>query len=261
MYIFNFIRLKYHPIFRLFKFNLFKKLFKLKFIYLKKSKKFGKFFIYLPRSLNLLVNINNFEKETLDFIQTLNTERKLENTSFIDVGGNVGSYSLYFKNNYNSKIYIFEPDEDNLILLFKTKKKNKFNNFSIFPFALSNNQKIAKFLVDDISGSTGTLSQKRNVPQIKMNLNKENDVICVKLDSFKDIINKVSWIKIDIEGHEVEALEGMLELIKRDQPNLIIESNEKNIDRVSKLLNPFDYKIKKIKTDPNYIFYKLNISN
>ena len=163
---------------------------------------------------------------------------------------------MYFKNNYNSKIYIFEPDEDNFILLLKTKKINEFNNFIIFPLAISNKQEVKKFLKDDILGATGTLSLKRNVPQIRMDLNKETDVYCDKLDSFMNVIKKVSWIKIDIEGHEVEALEGMMELIKRDQPNLIIESDEINIIKISEMISPLNYKIKKIDADPNYVFYK-----
>ena len=89
-----------------------------------------------------------------------------------------------------------------------------------------------------------------------MGLNKETDVYCDKLDSFMNVIKKVSWIKIDIEGYEVEALEGMMELIKRDQPNLIIESNEINIIKISEMISPFNYKIKKIDTDSNYVFYK-----
>ena len=89
-----------------------------------------------------------------------------------------------------------------------------------------------------------------------MGLNKETDVYCDKLDSFMNVIKKVSWIKIDIEGYEVEALEGMMELIKRDQPNLIIESNEINIIKISEMISPFNYKIKKIDADPNYVFYK-----
>ena len=256
MGILNIIREKFHPLLWLLQFNSFRFFFRLKFIYLRKSKKFGKFFIYLPRSLNLLVNINQYEKETFDFMEKLNIERQLENTSFIDVGGNIGLYSLYFKNNYNSNIFIFEPDEDNFILLFKTKKINEFSNFMIFPFALSNKQEIKKFLKDDISGATGTLSKERNVIQVRMELNKEIDVLSDRLDSFINVIKKVSWIKIDIEGYELEALEGMMELIERDQPNLIIESNETNIIKISEMLSPFNYRIKKIKTNLNYIFYK-----
>ena len=104
---FNYIRNKYHPIFWLFQFSLFRSLYKLKFLHFIKRKKFGNFFLYLPRHLTHFLNINNFEKETFDFVQTLNIERKLENTSFVDIGGNIGLYSLYFKKNYNSKIYIY----------------------------------------------------------------------------------------------------------------------------------------------------------
>lgn len=252
----NRIREKFHPVFWLMKFNFFRSIFKFKLIYLKKSKIFGNFFLYFPRNLNFIINLINYEKETFDFIKKINHQKNLTNTSFIDIGGNIGLYSFFFKKFYNTKIFIFEPDIENLLLLLKTKQKNNYDNFIILPFAISNKRVISKFLVDDVSGLTGTLSEERNVPQVRMKLNKKIDVFCEKLDTYKNLINKVSWIKIDIEGHELEALEGMMELIKESQPNLIIESNEKNIPEISKKLDLYEYKIKKLKSDPNYIFYK-----
>ena len=256
MNIINLIRNRFHPIYWLLGFRLFRLIFKFKIIYLKKTKKFGKSFIYLPRSLNLLININQYEKETFDFINKINPKINLENSSFVDIGGNIGLYSLYFKNKYNSKIYIFEPDKDNATLLRKTKKINKFSNFIIYQKALSNKKIKKNFLIDDISGSTGTLSLDRNYPQIRMKLNKKIDVLCDRFDSFMGTIKKISWIKIDVEGHELQVVEGMTKLIKRDQPNLIIENNNRNIRKISEILRPFNYKKKKIKTDANYIFYK-----
>lgn len=42
-----------------------------------------------------------------------------------------------------------------------------------------------------------------------------------RLDDFG--INNVSLIKIDIEGHEIEAIKGGLETIKKSKPVIIVE--------------------------------------
>ena len=109
-------------------FKLFRSIFReLKFYYLVKSKIFGNFYIYLPRHLNYYFK-KKYENNTINFIKT-----KLDNYDtknyIIDVGANIGIYSLYFKKNYSSKVELFEPDINNANLLKKTKFLNKFKFF------------------------------------------------------------------------------------------------------------------------------------
>ena len=259
MSFFNFIRNKYHPLYLLFKFKFIRLILsKIHFPYLKNSKKYGKFYLFFPRNLHELLDDENVEKNTYAFIDSIiqSNNHKLSNTSFIDIGGNIGTYSFYFKKKYNTKILIFEPDEINLELLYKTKKKNKLENFFIFPFAVSNESTIKKFLIDDVMGATGTLSNKKSVLHARLKLNNYKEIICLKLDDISNLIKNVSWIKIDVEGHEVEVIDGMVNLIKVNQPNLIVESDETNIDKIKFLLKPFNYNLKKIDNEPNYIFFK-----
>ena len=82
------------------------------------------------------------------------------------------------------------------------------------------------------------------------------DIICFKLDLFLEFFENISWIKIDVEGHEMEVLKGMMEIIKLYKPNIVVENDDVNIIQIQKLLSSFNYKIKKINTDTNFIFYK-----
>ena len=109
---------------------------------------------------------------------------------------------------------------------------------------------------DTISGLTGSLSKTRNYPQKRMNLEEYTEILTVKLDIFIDLFEKISWIKIDIEGHEVEAIQGMIGIIEKNQPNLIIEASIDNIFKIKKLLKHINYKVEKINKGPNFIFYK-----
>ena len=48
-----------------------------------------------------------------------------------------------------------------------------------------------------------------------------------KLDNFK-FSNKISFIKIDVEGHELKVIDGAKETLKKHKPNLLIEIEEKH---------------------------------
>ncbi len=68
----------------------------------------------------------------------------------------------------------------------------------------------------------------------KATIHKENEfsnyekfqVNTKKIDQF-DFQNKISFIKIDVEGHEREVIEGGLNIIKKDKPKLLVEIEEK----------------------------------
>ena len=52
-----------------------------------------------------------------------------------------------------------------------------------------------------------------------------------KLDSIK-LENKIGFIKIDVEGHELEVIEGALNTIKMNKPVLLIEIEERHSKRM-----------------------------
>ena len=254
---FNFIRLNFHPFFLLFKFKFFRAILKkVNFIVLKKSNKFGNFFISLPRHISFYLDDVGYEKNTFNYIRSLD-KNLLLNKTFLDIGGNIGIYSLFLKKNYNSKIMIFEPDNNNLELLYKTLKKNKFKNFFIFPFAISDKIAIKKMLIDDGMGCAGSISDHRNIPQQRMKLNEFKNVITVKLDDVNDLnLDDLSLVKIDVEGHELEVIAGMINIIKKYLPILIVEINKNNLENIKNLLFPLNYQLKKIDSEPNYIFFR-----
>jgi FkbM family methyltransferase len=260
MNLFNNFRSRFHPLFFLLKFKFFLFILKnINFKILKTSSKFGNYYLSLPRHITLYLTDSHIEKETFDFFDSINKDL-IMNSTFIDIGGNVGLYSLYFKKKFNSKIFIFEPDANNLELLHTTNKKNKFENFYILPFAVSDKNKIKNFLLDEYTGATGSLEVTNNVPQQRMKLDTFKNVLSVKLDDLPFFESEnISVIKIDVEGHEVSVINGSLNLIKKYLPIIIVESEEIKIKLIEKILFPLNYTCKKNTKDPNYIFYSKNI--
>jgi hypothetical protein len=66
----------------------------------------------------------------------------------------------------------------------------------------------------------------------------------VALDELEDIT--IGMIKIDVEGHEVEVITGAMPLIKRDRPNILVESEERHrpgsLKMIRDLLEPAGYR-------------------
>jgi FkbM family methyltransferase len=132
----------------------------------------------------------------------------------LDVGGYDGYTSEEFIKkcpNYK-KIYIFEPENDNLV---KAKERlAKFKNINYYELGLSNKKETLKF---DISGSASKISDEGRV--------------IIKVDKLDDLnINEFTFLKMDIEGAEEVALEGAKESIKKNHPKLAISVYHKAND-------------------------------
>lgn len=132
----------------------------------------------------------------------------------IDIGGNVGNYTAELRKRcMNLEIHTFEPADVNV-----KKLKTRFSNdplVSIVSSAVSNKPGSAT-LYSDVPGSgLGSLS-KRNLDHFGIAFNNEQDisVICFE-DYWKNELSsrQIDIVKLDIEGHELAALEGFGEAI------------------------------------------------
>ena len=145
---------------------------------------------------------------------------------FFDVGANVGLYSWEVRKVCPlRKILAFEPDPKNFKLLEITQKEANLQNLKICNTALSDQVGNVTFLQDTLTSATGCVEGKEK-PWIELYLNSPANEIRVKtntLDSVSDD-KTPSLIKIDVEGHELEVLQGGRNTLSEAKPLLIIES-------------------------------------
>jgi FkbM family methyltransferase len=80
----------------------------------------------------------------------------------------------------------------------------------------------------------------------KINYNGGNisEIRTVTLDSL--VIQRIDLIKLDIEGMELEALQGAMNLIQRHHPILIVESIKTNEIKLRVLLENLEYEVFKV---------------
>ena len=124
-----------------------------------------------------------------------------------DIGAFKGDTAYFFSKKCSNKarIYAFEPDENNYKVLLKIKDKYKLNNVIASNILFSNSETEINFLSMDL-----------NRPAVKMK--------STTIDKFveENNIEKIDYIKMDVEGAERNILEGAIKTIKKFKPSLAI---------------------------------------
>ena len=136
----------------------------------------------------------------------------LNQGAYIDVGAFNGDtifdYIKYF-GQQNRKILAFEPDENNFKQLSEVVKSSNLKNIELFKAA--------------VGACSGKISFSQNGNMGSHIVDKDNSSDLVDVFSLSDFIKeKPSFIKMDIEGAELDALKGAEDLIKLFRPNLAI---------------------------------------
>ena len=163
---------------------------------------------------------------------------------FFDVGANVGLYTWeVHKVCPLRKILAFEPDPENIKLLEKTLRKANLQNVEIRKCAMSNQLAEVSFFQDNLTSATGCVAGK-DKPWIEQYLNGSINEIRVKTETLDSVVRQdrsPSLIKIDVEGHEVEVLQGARNTLSEAKPLMIIESFPPKQSTVLSFLDELGY--------------------
>ena len=135
---------------------------------------------------------------------------------FIDAGAFDldNSERLLKKCNSVKKIYAFDPNEIPFYMIDEKIMKHGFNNLEIIKVGLWSETKNLTYIP---FGSSSRIA--------------DNGSVTVKVVALDEAVNdKVTFIKMDIEGAELEALKGAEKTIKRYKPKLAISVYHKSED-------------------------------
>lgn len=145
----------------------------------------------------------------------------------IDIGANIGIYSYGFAR-YCKKVESFEPVVHCTKMLCAYAEKHR--NITVHHFGLSNRSGTTTLYVPLLPGSTtenvGLASftdpgGKREMHAIQI----------ARLDDFS--FRDVGVIKVDVEGHEMEVLQGAAATISRERPLLLVEIEQRHLKGIS----------------------------
>ena len=152
----------------------------------------------------------------------------------IDIGVYRGVYSYYLCQNSNF-VYAFEA---NPLLIDKLNKGFlKYKNIRIENLAVSSSKGNTNLKIpyrnESINYSdyeelyqlgTATVHQENNLSNTKFH---SFEVKKINLDAY-NFDYKIGFIKIDVEGHELDIINGAKKLILENKPNLLVEIEERH---------------------------------
>ena len=147
-------------------------------------------------------------------------------TLAIDIGANKGVYS-YWLSRICRAVKAFEPNPKICALLRRAAP----DNVTVYEVALSNTGGTAELILPiqrsgRYSNQGGTLQPK------KLDGTKHYGIWTVEQRRLDDYgFADISFIKIDVEGFELEVLQGAAETLRRERPTLLIEIDESQSKR------------------------------
>lgn len=171
----------------------------------------------------------------------------------VDVGASIGLFTEHvLKTNANTYVYAIEPNlKVNLESLQKLQKTFP-TRLRIFPYALSNTSGIAHFYgAGIIGGQIGSLnplnmeSSKFDLLAIDKTRFLNEDIDYVKTKTVNEFITdsgleKISFLKIDAQGSDIEILRIFLDLIQIDCAVLEVDTFEHSASNLYNVNNSFD---------------------
>lgn len=214
----------------------------------------------------------NAEPEVLKYLKDFLTAGDI----FYDIGANIGTYSVLASKLVGKKgrVYAFEPEVKNFHHLCSNKFFNNSNNLIPLCLAISNENRLSHFKLDSQEVGRGghCLSESG-----------EFTIPCFSLDSLQQNLKipRPNHIKIDIEGQEEKALEGMKSILQSPELKTIIieahytkpelegnvelspEEKRKKIERIDSFLRKYNFLSQALREERDYahILYKGNITN
>ena len=152
--------------------------------------------------------------------------------TIFDVGANVGDYSKKVAEIFveNTTIYSFEPSKKTFELFLNTTKN--INN--IFPNNLGISDNETKSILYSNNEGSGLASiYNRKLDHFDIKMDRTEEITLTTIDNFCALnkIDKINFLKLDIEGHELSALIGAKNMINEGKIDVIqFEFGGCNID-------------------------------
>lgn len=211
----------------------------------------GKFYFFAPIKVATKAKNKGIEnlllKNTLQLFQNYN----LTNPTILDVGSNYGFISLALQSNLTSQtsIFSFEPHPEIVKAYTRSILKNDIKNIIIENVAVGNDNKQIEI---NLFGQTSNILDTGNEVVKKVLINQ------IKLDDYLLDRNIVpNFIKIDVDGYELNVLKGLQDTINKYKPIIVVETNDS--EEVLQFLKNCNYKLldlnlKEFEGIPNNVF-------
>ena len=167
------------------------------------------------------------EPETIEWIKSFSTS-----DVFLDVGANIGIYSLYASVVHDLKVIAVEPMVSNFFLLSLNLEKNPTADILPLPIGLSRESRLTKWMPSIAVGDGGNdIYETSSFVATGLQLYALDDLVQA------GTISAPNHIKLDVDGVECEILEGMVETLRMPTTlSVMVEVDESDLAKSERIL-------------------------
>lgn len=139
----------------------------------------------------------------------------------IDVGSNVGNHAIFYAAHTPAeRVYVFEPNPAARTVLEKNVALNGLDNV-VMDFA--------RYGLGKESANGSVFAPAHNLGAGRLVAEEDGEIEIRRLDDFN--LKNVAFVKIDVEGMEIEVLDGAVATLRRNRAVLAVEVDPRNNGR------------------------------
>lgn len=167
--------------------------------------------------------------------------------TFVDGGANLGVYTLAASKlvGESGRVLSFEPGRRSFAILGRNADLNGLRNVQTYQFALSDEMGRARLY----HHSHGPVSFSLGREDLGAETFEEVSTVTLDHIASQEQIERIDFIKLDVEGAEELVLRGALQTLTHSHPTVLFETNKEAAQRLGlsgdgawSLLSEFDYK-------------------
>jgi FkbM family methyltransferase len=191
-------------------------------------------------------------------LQQLFSELGKDEGVILDIGANIGLHSLYLARVFpRAKVLAFEASPRVFDDLYINLSLNKCNNLEVYNTALGSSQGEMVFYEPSGRGienrGLGSFNPD-NVPEDFAKVTLQVDTVDSLITKKLGADEKVSMIKIDVQGHESQVLGGAAACLSEHRPVIFMELEMANFSEPEQVINEFGIRFNEL----NYMAHRIS---
>jgi len=167
----------------------------------------------------------------------------------LDCGANIGVMTVEMAKECLGwgQVWAFEPQERLYYALCGNIALNNLFNASAMNIALGSTTGLLRIPQPNyqLPGSFGSLELRRtdDTEYIGQSISyADKDLVDIRMFAIDDLgLERADFLKVDVEGMELEVLSGALKTIEKNRPVLHVEWLKSGLDEIKSFLAPLDY--------------------
>lgn len=161
-------------------------------------------------------------------------KRNIPNDAHIlEVGANIGNHTIYFEKFCAANcIYVIEPNPNAIRLLLLNLRLNNLSTVVTDYLGIGLSDGFSRCRIDQ---------PDHNLGGARLLEVGSGDLVEVVPGDFEFAGKRVDFIKVDVEGMEIAALNGLKKVIENNKPDMFIEVNDSNVGQFQEWLKNENY--------------------